>query len=174
MRSLSAALAILTVAVCSIAVDKSALVAGIAPLDESCGNIESLGCGGGGAHRVPGLGFGRQVTHDDCLVCVAGDPALCHPGCNASLAPDVKSRYEAVVAAATRQDASEVLELSAGLDEFVFFNEDRGSIQILDCQAQSLVANLPLDREMLKLASKELPVMRSGSIASRASDALLF
>lgn len=132
--------------------------------DFSCGYINSLGCGGG--HNVMATGAGVRPTHEGCMICEAGDPSLCHSGCQAMLAPDLKVRYEGLRDAAQRGDVGALVALGAGLGEFVIFNETRSAIQVRDCSRTYIVASLPVDARSARIAMASLPIWHDGFVVA--------
>jgi hypothetical protein len=111
-------------------------------------------------HALPDYFFGgnKGNPHLSCLICVGGDPTNCHPYCVFTSAdPKVQQGFERVVAAASRGAAAEVVVLGRAFKEHVYFNAERGAVQILSCDRMSVLASLPLTTPEARKVAASLP-----------------
>ena len=104
-------------------------------------------------HKVLGPGPGVWYLHGDCGRCLVAFED-CHPDCSAeNEEPAVRENYSKLIDAAVAKDIDRVVKLMYSVPQFAFVNQARQSIQILSCDGQSVVANLPLGerRDLLTL-----------------------
>jgi len=131
-----------------------------------CGWSYVLGCSGqGGDHWFEVDSNGEQVggfTHTECFTCEEEDleegEEGCHPwGCEASEDALDQLAYRDAIEAADHADV-EGLVLAAGIiPEYVFLNPARQSFQILSCNKQSVIANIPMAEEAFNQVRGLLP-----------------
>lgn len=91
--------------------------------------------------------FQGQGYHGECLVCVQGSqvvlPEVCHPSCIPEEDEDVQLAYLQMLERARAGDVRGVAEAALQIPEYARMNDDRQSLQLLDCSGR-IVANLPL------------------------------
>jgi hypothetical protein len=122
-----------------------------------CGDSQVCSC----CHKLPGPVGGLKFPHADCRTCV--EPGGCHPDCiiTERLAPGATKVYAAIIDAAHRRDVQALGQLASKLPGFVFFNEDRSSIQVLKCSGDGFSANVKVRGFAEGILAARLP--RSGT-----------
>ena len=117
--------------------------------EAGCGYIETATCSGQDVHVVPPTGGNKNNSHLGCMICLIGNgqPSNCHPGCLIAANPVLQAKYESLLAAATRSDFKAIVALGAELEQFVSYNPQRRSVQLMSCDGNRVVANLPVKTE---------------------------
>jgi hypothetical protein len=110
-------------------------------------------CGGDGHYMHSGPSGPYTNFHSNCIICI--DPGGCHSGCDDQLA-ERAPEYERLVAAAVNFDAESVIEAAQAIPEFAFYNEERESVQILSCDHETIIASIPVNDRVRRLAAARL------------------
>jgi hypothetical protein len=106
-------------------------------------------------HKIT-TSYGDEVTnvHSACRICMEDggevSPSSCHPSCQPTLGD--QSAYLRLLAAAQDGPTVDVVRLALELPAYASFNSSRQTLQIFDCLAVNVVANLPLTKELFAVA----------------------
>jgi hypothetical protein len=122
--------------------------------DVDCGVIEIECLGGGEEHHnfiedfpLESQEFMDTGYHGECKVCVQGgqtvDPEVCHPVCIPPDDEDAQLAYGQMLQRARAGDVRGVAEAALEVPQYARLNEDRQSLQVVDCSG-GIVASLPL------------------------------
>ena len=108
--------------------------------EEVCGQFFVEGCPEG-FHKLQGPSQnGWSNLHGDCAVCISGE---CHPYCGPE-EEDAQEAYSVAMTSLQVGDVQGLLGLAETIPRYVFVNEERQSVQVLDCQAEKVIGNLRL------------------------------
>ena len=140
---------------------------------QDCGSLV-FGCGGGGgtsgAHtNNTGTNAYWKYPHSDCLLC-AVPMAECHPYCEPQ--EEDAAAYAELMSAAQVGDVARVVSLGRNLAQYVRYNPERRSIQILSaCSTPTIIANLRIRDFGVLVAASSLrrtnePVSRFASVTT--------
>ncbi len=148
---------------------------GSSRLEAQCGYVQFAGCGA--QHRLDASQANNDGYHTQCRTCNGG---ACHPVCGGGTIADDESAAAApmtlkrnglpeVLAAAEEGDVAALLLLGTKTTGYVFFNQERRSLQIANCNG-SLVANIPIRSQMQLAMASTLPHTSTLLVFHRSSD----
>lgn len=108
----------------------------------------------GGHYMLQGPIGAYRFHHGECMVCI--DEGGCHPGCFDADAGK-KVDYSRMVAAAESADLQGLLDAAETLPEYVYFNAERSSVQVLACDQRTIIASVPVLGSAKLVAAARLP-----------------
>jgi len=126
----------------------------------SCDTDIQYGCSGDYGHTTSsGTSYGNGHGTNQCYVCLYyGDPtdaSDCHD-CG-GLDHVTAAAYSTILKASRAGDVTTVMAVAQRVRGFVFFNEQRASVQILACDKVRVIANMPLKTAVQAHVAAVLP-----------------
>ncbi|MDZ4673085.1 MAG: hypothetical protein SGI84_01440 [Gemmatimonadota bacterium] len=121
---------------------------------QTCGKCILLGCG----HKVEEKLINNEWanTHSYCVALPDCDG---HPGCSEAFAPRIDGadalRFPALLERAAAGDGQASIALVREYPWLASYNEGREAVQVLGCDGMSVVAHLPVSKELVALALLE-------------------